>query len=105
MKITRVDPLSGPLVECELAALKQMEVALKGLADGDYPAEMMRGVLRQLVEGPLLQKAASLAEAAADSLPSHLPAPVAQQEEHSACNRGVAGSSPAGGSWSGGEQA
>ena len=61
MKITRTDRMTGEMmVECELIALRQMHRALKGLADGNHSAEMMRDVLGQLVDGPLLQNAISI---------------------------------------------
>lgn len=62
MKITRVDPLVGVMVEVELVALRQMVKALQGLVDSDYGADAMRSILRQLVEGPLLQNAQAIEE-------------------------------------------
>lgn len=60
MRVTRIDPLVGALVEVELVALLQMERALRGFVDQDLDASAMKTIVGQLVEGPLLRNAVSI---------------------------------------------
>lgn len=59
MKITRVDPLAGAMVEVDLVALRQMERVLRGLLNPELENATRLSVIEQLVEGPMLKGAVS----------------------------------------------